>query len=245
VIDKAVAVLDALLPAREGLTPTEVAAVTATNRSTAFRLLTSLEHAGLLNRDAESGRYRLGIKLLRYGGAVRASMEIVKIAEPALLQLRDEMRQTTLLAMREGWGARCLLRLPGPEVDVLSWATGEWLPLHIGGATQALMGALNDDEIDRYLTTNADWHTRDGDRTASDIRERVTGIRKRGWALNQEEVTRGVASLGVVIPVDTDAEAQYAISVAGLAHHYTGADLERTAARVQETALAISRQLRA
>lgn len=238
VIDKAVSVLDALLPATDGLTPTEVAAAIGTNRSTAFRLLTSLEHSGLLNRDATSGRYRLGVKLLRYGGAVRAGMSIIKVAEPVLLDLRDETRQTTLLAIRERWGGRCLLRLPGPEVDVLSWASGEWLPLHEGAATQALMSAMSDAEVDRYLAETKDERGPDG------IRSAISEIRERGWALDMTDATPGVASLGAVIDSTPGSPDQYAISVAGLEHHYTGADLDRTIAKVMEAAADIGRRLR-
>ena len=242
VIQKAVNTLDALLASGDGLTPTQVAEVIGTNRSTVFRLLTSLELTGLLSRDPATGKYRLGMKLLQYGVAVRAGMAIVQVAEPTLINLRDETRQTALLAIRENWGARCLLRLPGPEVDVLSWTSGQWLPMHVGAAPQALMSAMSDDEIERYLTHNKDWHTLHGDRTPDDVREGVAEIRRRGWALNLETITQGVASLGTVVR-DRLGTPVCAISVAGLEHHYAGSSLEQTAAKVMAAATDISRQL--
>ncbi|MFD2416549.1 IclR family transcriptional regulator [Amycolatopsis pigmentata] len=242
VIDKAVKTLDVLLPATDGLTPTEVAELIGTNRSTAFRLLTSLEQTGLLARDAASGKYRLGIKLLQYGAAVRMGMAVIKIAEPILMALREDTRQTALLAMREGWGARCILRLPGPEVDVLSWSSGEWLPMHVGAAPQALMSAMSDAEIERYLTHNKDWHTLQGDRTAEEIRESLAVVRERGWVLNMAAITAGVASLGTVVRNRGGAPV-YAISVAGLERHYTGSELARTEAKVMAAADEIAKRL--
>lgn len=242
VIEKAVKTLDAFLPVAGGLTPTEVAGAIGTNRSTAFRLLTSLEQTGLLMRDTSTGTYHLGMKLLQYGAAVRSKMGIIGIAEPTLMNLRDETRQSVLLSIREGWGARCLFRLPGPEVDVLSWATGEWLPMHMGAAPQALMSALSDAEIERYLAHNKDWHTLQGDVTADDIRAGISLIRERGWSLNKAAITRGVGSLGAVVR-DRSGTAVCAISVAGLEHHYNGAELERTAAAVLAAAHEISTRL--
>ena len=241
VIEKAVKTLDAILPVADGLTPTEVAEAIGTNRSTAFRLLTSLELTGLLSRDAATGKYHLGMKLLQFGAAVRNGMSIVKIAEPTLMNLRDEIRQSVLLAIRESWGARCLFRIPGPEVDVLSWTTGEWLPMHMGAAPQALMSALSDSEIEHYLAHNKDWHTLRGDRTAEDIRQGVALIRQQGWALNREGITRGVASLGAVVR-DRSGTAVCAISVAGLEHHYDHPRLERTAAALLAAADEISKR---
>ncbi|NMO04474.1 IclR family transcriptional regulator [Gordonia sp. TBRC 11910] len=242
VIQKAVNAMDALLAAGDGLTPTEVADAIDTNRSTAFRLLTSLEYAGMLSRDESTGKYHLGMKLLQYGSAVRASMAIVKIAEPTLMTLRDKTRQTALLAVRENWGARCLLRLPGPEVDVVSWTTGQWLPMHVGAAPQALMSAMSDTEVERYLADNKDWSTRQGERSPDDVRDSLQEIRRRGWALNMESITKGVASLGTIVRDRHDAPL-CAISVSGLQYHYTGTDLEQTAASVMAAASDISRRM--
>ena len=243
VIDKAVRTLDALVAARNGLTPTEVAESIGTNRSTAFRLLTSLEQTGLLSRDPETGKYRLGIKMLQYGAAVRLGMNIVQTAEPTLMTLRDDTRQTALLAIREEWGARCLMRLPGPDVDVLSWTTGQWLPLHAAAAPQALMGAMSDDEVARYLAYRQDRPAQRCHRTDDEIREIIDEIRRRGWAVNTATATQGVASLGTVVR-DRDGDAVCAISVAGLEHHYTGTSLDQTAARVMAAAEDIGRRLR-
>lgn len=242
VIEKAVKAMDALLPAADGLTPTEVAAEIGTNRSTAFRLLTSLEQCGLLDRDRSTGRYHLGMKLLQYGSAVRSGLPIIRASESTIANLRDETRQSVFLAVRDGWGARCLSRLPGPEVDVVSWSTGEWLPMHVGAAPQALMSAMSDAEIDRYLAENSDWHTLQGDRTADDIREGVALIRQRGWALNVEGLTQGVASLGAVV-FNRSGTPVCAISVAGLERHYTGPRLSQTAAAVLAAARAIGDKL--
>lgn len=242
VIQKAANTLDALSEAGDGLTPTEVADAIGTNRSTAFRLLISLEQTGLLSRDHATGKYRLGMKLLRYGAAVRADMAIVQVAEPILMSLRDETRQTAILAVRENWGARCLLRLPGPEVDVVAWTTGQWLPMHVGAAPQALMSTMSDNEVEGYLSQNHEWHTRHGDRAPSDVRHVIAEIRRRGWALNVEGITQGVASLGAVVH-DRPGSPACAISVAGLSHHYTESSLEQTAAAVLRAAEAISQRL--
>lgn len=235
VIGKAVRAMDAVLRAPEGLTPTEVAGAIGINRSTAFRLLTSLEETGLLMQNAAGGRYRLGFKLLRYSEAVRAGWSIIDVAEPTMRRLRDATRQSVLLSVREGWGARCIHRLPGPEVDVLSWATGELLPMHVGAAPQALLSSLSDAELERYLEDGGEWQTLQGRRTAEEIRDGVKEIRRQGWALNRERVTRGVASLGVVVQ-DDSGFVVCALSVAGVEHHYLGEELERTAERVLQAA---------
>jgi DNA-binding IclR family transcriptional regulator len=235
VIDKAVRVLDALLKAPSGLTPTDVAAATESNRSTAFRLLTSLEQAGLLRRDSPTGRYCLGVKFLQYGESVRAGTGLVDVAEPALRRLSAATRQSATLGIREGFGARCIYRIPGPEVEVFAWRVGEWLPMHAGAAPKALLSALPDVELDRFFAQPGERRTRHGLLTEPEIRDDVARIREQGWSLNREGLTPGVSSLGAVV-LNSTGTPVCAISVAGLDHHYRGDGLRQTATAVTETA---------
>ncbi len=244
VIDKAVRVLDALLHAPKGLTPTEVAVTTGFNRSTAFRLLTSLEQAGLLCKDELSGRYRLGPRLLQYGEGVRAGMGLIDVAESTLRKLSGSTRQSVSFAIREGFGARCLLRIPGPEVESFAWKVGEWLPMHLGAAPQALLSALSHADLDRFLLLQeGERRTRHGLLTEKDVRDEVANTRRRGWSLNREGLTAGVTSLGAVVP-NAVGTPVCAISVAGLEHHYRGDGLEETAVAVTSAAAELGRLLR-
>lgn len=240
VIDKAVRVLDALLPAPTGLTPTDVAAAIETNRSTAFRLLTSLEQAGLLRRDGLTGRYCLGVKFLQYAEAVRAGTGLVDVAEPTLRRLSAETRQSATLGIREGFGARCIYRVPGPEVEVFAWRVGEWLPMHAGAAPKALLSALPDVELDRFFAQTGERHTRQGVIGEQELREEIAKTRKRGWSLNREGLTAGVSSLGAAV-LNSTGTPVCAISVAGLDHHYRGDGLKQTAAAVTSAAEELGR----
>jgi DNA-binding IclR family transcriptional regulator len=228
VIDKAVRVLDALKVAPNGLTPTEIAAAIDSNRSTAFRLLTSLEQAGLLYRDALTGRYRLGVKFLQYGEAVRAGTALVDLADPVLRSLSAQTRQTASLAVREGFGARYLHRIAGPEIEVFGWKIGDWIPMYGGAAAEALLAALSDSEIERFLAQGGERRTRHGAVTDEDILASVRMTRKRGWSLNRAALTDGVQSLGVAVKDDAGALV-CAISVAGLESHYRDDEIVRTA----------------
>src|SRR4051794_27690551 len=182
-----------------GATPGELAERIGLNRSTAFRLLTTLEQEQLLRRDPDTGRYRLGTRMLWYAESVRAEFSIITIAEPAMWELEEKLQQTGYLSVRHGWGANCIHRLPGRNVDVMAWKTGQWLPFHLGAGPKALVAALDDAEIERYLSRKDQWNTRQGVLTADDIRESIAETRERGWSLNVEALTEGVASLGAAV----------------------------------------------
>ena len=71
-------------------------------RSTVFRLLTTLENLGFVERS-ESGRdYRLGVAVLRLGFEYLASLELTELGSPVLNRLTEELGLTSNLVVRDG-----------------------------------------------------------------------------------------------------------------------------------------------
>ena len=71
-VDRALTILEML--AREGEAGvTEIAAELGVHKSTAFRLLATLESHRLVEQDGDRGRYRLGVGNLRLAGATTAT----------------------------------------------------------------------------------------------------------------------------------------------------------------------------
>jgi IclR family acetate operon transcriptional repressor len=101
-VERGLAVLDVLAAGRE-LGTNEVARLTGINASTVSRLLATLTHAGYVEHVAESGRYRLGLRLLELGNAVLARIDLRQISHPHLQVLAEATGETvTLSAPGEG-----------------------------------------------------------------------------------------------------------------------------------------------
>ena len=61
---------------------TEIAASSGVHKSTAFRLVATLEAHGLVEQTEDRGKYRLGVGLLRLAGATTARLDLVQEARP-------------------------------------------------------------------------------------------------------------------------------------------------------------------
>ncbi len=96
-VQRAVAVLDALAEDEPALGTNEIARRTGINPSTVSRLLATLAEAGLVEHDGESGRYRLGLRLLQLGNSVLARVDLRAIARPHLAALVDATGETATL----------------------------------------------------------------------------------------------------------------------------------------------------
>src|SRR4051812_49677828 len=80
-VDRALTILELL--AREGEAGvTDIASELGVHKSTAFRLLATLEAHRLVEQDGDRGRYRLGVGNLRLAGATTARLRPVTQAPP-------------------------------------------------------------------------------------------------------------------------------------------------------------------
>lgn len=98
-VERAVAVLDALADGAAELGTNEIARRTRINASTVSRLLATLAHARLVEHVPESGRYRLGLRLVELGNAVLARLDLREIARPHLAALVEATGETATISV--------------------------------------------------------------------------------------------------------------------------------------------------
>jgi DNA-binding IclR family transcriptional regulator len=96
-VERALTVLDALAGGGEVGT-NELARRTRINASTVSRLLATLAAHGLVEHVPETGRYRLGLRLLQLGNAVLGRLDLRRVARPQLEALVAETGETATLS---------------------------------------------------------------------------------------------------------------------------------------------------
>jgi IclR family acetate operon transcriptional repressor len=98
-VERALAVLDALVEADDGLGTVETARRTGLSPSTASRVLATLAAGGLVEHEPASGRYRLGVRLVQLGNAVVARLDLRAVARAQLERLVQETGETATLSV--------------------------------------------------------------------------------------------------------------------------------------------------
>src|SRR3954453_12139123 len=127
VLDKAVAVLDALEAGPLSLP--ELVDATGLPRATAHRLAAALEVHGFVGRDGD-GRFQLGSRL--------SQPELSTLARPALEALRDATGESVQLYVRRGAQRLCVEALESPHGLRTIVPVGALLPLDVGSAGKVL-----------------------------------------------------------------------------------------------------------
>jgi IclR family acetate operon transcriptional repressor len=90
--------MDLLRDSEEGLGVNELARRIGVNPSTASRLLSTLESAGVVQRDGQ-GPYRLGLALVTMADRVLSRLDLQRLARPLLLELMERTGETATLSV--------------------------------------------------------------------------------------------------------------------------------------------------
>jgi len=239
---KAVHLLEQLAEEREA-TPRRLAELLDEPRTTTYRLLRSLEALDLVEPGARPGAYRLGWKLMRLGAAVVERLDERQAALPVMEHVHERIGETVFLLVRRGWDAVCIERLEGLRVQSIALRLGGSLPLHVGAGPRALLAWEPREVWEEYLRSGQ--LTALTDRTPTTrtalVRE-LEATLAQGYAVSDEDVTPGIASLGAPI-FDYTGGVRAALSIGGLKSLLLGDDRATFAKLVVDGAREISAAL--
>src|SRR3954465_6883211 len=96
-VDRALTILGILARLGE-VGVTEISSELGVHKSTAFRLMTTLESPEPVEETADRGKYRLGVGLVRLAGASTARLDVVQEARPVCRRLAAESGETVNIA---------------------------------------------------------------------------------------------------------------------------------------------------
>src|SRR6266850_2309141 len=94
VLDRAFAIVDTLANARKDASLAELAEKVKLHKSTVHRLASILERHRIVERDTQSGRYRLGLRLFELGSIAMNRFNIRDRAHPHLERLLYQIDET-------------------------------------------------------------------------------------------------------------------------------------------------------
>jgi DNA-binding IclR family transcriptional regulator len=221
----------------------DLASRTGIPRATAFRLLSTLEQSGFL--DKVHGAYQLGIKCFVLGNIVAGGLDLRETARPHLAALRESTRETTQIAILDHWQVVYLERMLSPlSVGYMRSRAGAILPAYCTSLGKTLLAFRPEAEVEAWAATQKfaalTPHTIT---SAKRLLKELAAIRERGYGLDQEEREKGVTCLAAPICNHTG-DVVAAISVAGptqrMPRDLVGSDI---AAAVVAAARAISLDL--
>jgi DNA-binding IclR family transcriptional regulator len=209
---RALSALSAFTVERPELTVGEFSRRLGVHKSTASRLLATLEAAGFVRQEEPGGRYALGLRLLEVAGVLLATLELRQVAGPALARLAQATRETVNLAVWEDGEAVNVLQVPSPQpIQYVGWV-GRRTPAHASATGKALLAFQPNDVVEVLLAEAPRRYTARTLVEPAPLRLELERVRAHGYAEAVEEFQEGLSA--VAAPVcDADGRVCAVISV--------------------------------
>jgi DNA-binding IclR family transcriptional regulator len=213
-------------------------------RPTVHRLIQDLVALGYVEEGSRPGVYRLGLGLFRLGALVALRLDVRETASQIMYEIHAATEETVYLVIRSGHNAVCIDRIEGLRIRAMALQLGGSLPLHLGAGPRALFAYQPRDYWENYFDeVKLEPMTPRSPTTTAEVVSLLEEVRHLGYALSDEDVTIGIASVGAPI-FDHTGSIQAAVSVGGLRLAVLGTDGgERTGQTVMEAAARISRDM--
>ncbi|HYN48802.1 MAG TPA: IclR family transcriptional regulator [Candidatus Nanopelagicales bacterium] len=241
-VDRAAALLLALgdCPGEAGVT--ELARRLGLHKSTASRLLATLQRRGLVEQDEETGKYRLGLVMIRLAERAERTLDLRGIALPELQRLARATRETVTLGVVQGDACLTVAQVDGPNMVACSDWTGRTTPLHCVASGKILLAAMAERDVLRIARPGLPARTERTITGFEALMEELARVRRRGFATAFSEWIEGTN--GVAVPVvDARGRVIASIGVWGPAHRVSAGRVAEIVASAREAAAAVTVRL--
>jgi DNA-binding IclR family transcriptional regulator len=191
-VDRALSILEVLARTGEAGV-TEIAGELDVHKSTAFRLVATLEQHRLVEQSGDRGKYRLGVGVLRLAGATSARLDLVQEARPICRQLATDTGETVNIAVLSESSALYLDQVAGPSaLQSHNWV-GQHIPLHATSNGKVLLSGLDQERLDAVLG-KLPTYTPSTITRKPKLREELERVREQGYAVAVDELEVGLTA---------------------------------------------------
>ncbi|WP_138919463.1 IclR family transcriptional regulator [Oceanicola sp. S124] len=227
----------------DGLRVSELARQAELAVSTTHRLLTTLESQGFAQSDPETAVWRVGRTAFTVGQAYGRRRSFIAPALPYLKRLRDQTQETANFGILDGDWLVTVSQVESRQIVRAISPPGGHTPVFCSGMGKALLATWPDPEIIALAArTGLRPMTPRSLTSIEAVLADIARIRRRGYAVDDEEHIQGLRCVAAVVWSPTG-EPACAISISGLAARLAPERLEITGTQVRDAAHQLTEHL--
>jgi IclR family transcriptional regulator, acetate operon repressor len=205
-----------------GMTLSELARALGVSKSAVFVTLQTLVSFGYIRPVGSGPRYKLGMNLVRLGDVAARRLRLTEVCAGVLRELAEATGQTVRLAVSDDGHPVFVDRVDGPGTIRFHTLLGGRELAHSTAAGKAILASLPRHRVDQIaLETGLPRRTPHTITTVDRLHEELERVRARGYAIDDEEDSEGVACIGAAI-LGHDTAAVGALSMTSIKYDIDG-----------------------
>jgi len=240
-LDKGLYLLEIIEQAHQPLNLQELWRKLKWDKATIYRLLVTLEKRGYLHRDPQTRQYSLGIKICALYDSLIRKLDLQQITKPHLAQLVKQTGQTAHLAVAVGGCIVFIDRAVGSEILSVNTQIGAMEPLHCTALGKAFLAYSEEGMQEELLSGPLNRFTPKTIVGKRELREEMTRIRSRGYAVDDEEYLEGIRCIAAPI-LNSQGLPVALIGISGPKTRIRGSRIKEYGEEIRQVSLEISKQ---
>ena len=246
-VERALDVLMCFTSQTPELTMTQISEMVGINKSTVHRLLATLEGKRFVERDTETGIYRLGIRLVQMAFLTMEHNDLRRLAAPFLHSLCDQYHENVNLSVLDDTDVVYVDVIESSQRVKLAASPGQRLPAFCTASGKAILAFVPEENVKSILKRGMARYTQNTILSQKAFFESIQEARERGFALSEQEFEEGINAIAAPI-FNSKSKPIASVSIAGPAYRLTrgrmieiGSDLVAAANNIaREVALAVN-----
>ncbi len=183
---------------------TELATAIGSNKSTVYRFLSDLTQLGVLYKDLNTEKYRLGLKLFELGNRVRLNSAFVNKTHPVLIEVAKQITETVHIAVWKNNQAFHVDKVESPQGLKISSHIGSYAPAYSTALGKVLLAYLPKEEQNDAIKAlfreeRPKSFTKHTITESQVLIKELNAIKSKGYALDREECEIGLICVGIPI----------------------------------------------
>ncbi|HRO58593.1 MAG TPA: IclR family transcriptional regulator [Burkholderiaceae bacterium] len=210
---RAIRILETIAAAHEPPQLAEICKAVDLPKPTVFRILATLEHAGLVAREPGSKRYQCGPRMNGLASSALLTSPSRGARRGILEELVEQVGETCNLTVANGNSVLCLDRVETAWPLKITITAGTSVPIHSSASGKLFLAHLPRRSRDRLIRQlPLVRHTQHTVTDPARLAEEAEKIRQQGYATEVEEYLAGICCLAVPVQ-DGDGRVVAALSV--------------------------------
>jgi len=200
VLDRALAALE-ILANRDGeCSLVDLCTEMKLHKSTVHRLAMVLEQHRLVDKNPDTGRYRLGLRLFEFGSKAIASLDLRGRARPYLDRLQRQFGETVFFCILDDGQVFYMEKVESQQSVRTACTVGSRAPAYCTAVGKAMLAELAEPEVGEVIrrwglkAVTANTITK-----ATALRAELRAVRSRGYAIDDEEKEVGLRCVSAAV----------------------------------------------
>lgn len=182
----------------EELGVTEISKILNIHKSTAFGLIATLSANGILEKNNNTGKYRLGLELYRLGTKVNITLK--RLAFPYLEKVARKYQETANLVVLKDLSVMYLEKVEGPHSMRISTLVGGEKPIYCTAVGKVILAFLSGKDLEKMIKQiKFNKYTANTILDKNNLKKSLEEIKARGYAEDCEELEVGLRCIAAPI----------------------------------------------